>query len=82
VDGLVQLGGCRTTLVHPTPGGRGHTAVGRFKELLHLWFGPPLRSALLFELTECQRTRTVEEYANHFQALLPRMGRLDEAQRV
>jgi hypothetical protein len=55
---------------------------GRFKELLHLRFGPPLRSALLFEFTECQRTRTVEEYANRFQALLPRMGHLDEAQRV
>jgi hypothetical protein len=55
---------------------------GRFKELLHLWFGPPLRSAPLFELAECRRTGTVEEYANRFQALLPRAGRLDEAQRI
>jgi hypothetical protein len=55
---------------------------GRFKELLHLRFGPPLRSAPLFELAECRRTGTVEEYANRFQALLPRAGRLDEAQRV
>jgi hypothetical protein len=55
---------------------------GRFKELLHLWFGPPLRSAPLFELAECRRTGTVEEYANRFPALLPRAGRLDEAQRV
>jgi hypothetical protein len=44
-------------------------------------FGPPLRSAPLFELAECRRTRTVE-YSNRFQALLPRVGRLDEAQRV
>jgi hypothetical protein len=54
---------------------------GRFKELLHLRFGPPLRSAPLFELSECRRTRTVE-YSNRFQALLSRVGRLDEAQRV
>jgi hypothetical protein len=38
--------------------------------------------APLFELVECQRTGTVEEYANWFQALLPRTGHLDEAQRV
>jgi len=55
---------------------------GRFKELLHLRFGPPLRSAPLFELAECRRTGTVEDYANRFQGLLPRAGRLDEAQRV
>jgi hypothetical protein len=36
----------------------------------------------LFELTECRRTGTVEEYDNRFQTLLPRVGRLDEAQRV
>jgi len=36
----------------------------------------------MFELAECRRTGTVEEYANRFQALLPRAGRLDEAQRV
>jgi len=55
---------------------------GRFKELLNLRFGPPLRSAPLFELSECRRTGTVEEYSNRFQDLLPRAGRLDEAQRV
>jgi len=53
---------------------------GRFKELLHLRFGPPLRSAPLFELAECRRTGTVEDYANRFQGLLPRAGRLEEAQ--
>jgi hypothetical protein len=55
---------------------------GRFKELLSLQFGPPLRSAPLFELAECRRTGTMEEYSNRFQALLPRAGHLDEARRV
>jgi hypothetical protein len=44
---------------------------GRFKDLLSLRFGPPLCSAPLFELTECRRMGTVEEYANRVQALLP-----------
>lgn len=60
----------------------GRPTWGRFKELLNLRFGPPLRSAPMFELAECRRSSTVEEYANRFQALLPRAGRLDEAQRV
>jgi hypothetical protein len=55
---------------------------GRFKDLLNLRFGPPLRAAPLFELTDCRRSGTMEEYSNRFQALLPRMGRLDEIQRV
>jgi hypothetical protein len=54
----------------------------RFKELLNLRYGPPLRSAPLFELAECRRTGTVEEYQDRFQALLPRAGPLEEAQRV
>jgi hypothetical protein len=55
---------------------------GRFKDLLNLRFGPPLRAAPLFELAECRRSGTVEEYSNRFQALLPRTWRLDETQRV
>ena len=55
---------------------------GRFKELLNLRFVPALRSAPLFELTECRRTGSVEEYSNRFQALLSRAGRLQESQRV
>jgi hypothetical protein len=55
---------------------------GRFKELLNLRFGPALRSAPLFELTECRCTGSVEEYSNRFQALLSRAGRLQESQRV
>ena len=54
----------------------------RFKELLQLRYGPPLRSAPLFELADCRRTGTVAEYQDRFQALLPRAGHLDEAQRV
>ena len=54
----------------------------RFKDLLNLRFGPALRSAPFFELTECRRTGSVEEYANRFQELLPRAGQMDETQRV
>jgi hypothetical protein len=54
----------------------------RFTELLNLRFGPPLRSAPLFELADCRRTGTVAEYQARFQALLPRAGHLEEAQRV
>jgi len=54
----------------------------RFKDLLHLRYGPPLRSNPLHELASCKRTSTVVEYQDRFQALLPRVGRLDEAQRV
>ena len=60
----------------------GTPSWGTFKDLLNLRFGPPLRSAPMFELAECRRTGTVEEYSNRFQALLPRAGRLEEAQRV
>ena len=54
----------------------------RFKELLNLCYGPPFRSPPLFELSSCCRTGMVEDYQDRFQALLPRAGRLDEAQRV
>lgn len=54
----------------------------RFKDLLHLRYGPPLRSNPLYELAECKRTGTVAEYQDRFQALLPRAGPLDEVQRV
>ena len=54
----------------------------RFTELLNLRYGPPLRSAPLFELADCRRTGSVAEYQDRFQSLLPRAGRLDEAQRV
>lgn len=54
----------------------------RFKDLINLRFGPPLRSAPLFELASCRRTGTVEEYTERFQALLPRAGRLDDEQRI
>jgi hypothetical protein len=54
----------------------------RFKELLNLRYGPPLRAAPLFELADCRRTGSVVDYQDCFQALLPRAGPLDEAQRV
>jgi hypothetical protein len=54
----------------------------RFKDLLNLRYGPPLRSAPLFELADCRRTGTVTEYQDRFQALLPRAGQLQLIQRV
>jgi len=54
----------------------------RFTYLLNLRYGPPLRSAPLFELADCWCTSTVAEYQDRFQALLARAGPLDEAQRV
>jgi hypothetical protein len=60
----------------------GTLSWSRFRELLNLRFGPALRSVPFFELTECRRTDTVEEYSNRFQELLPRAGRITEEQRV
>ena len=53
----------------------------RFKGL-HLRFGPPVRSAPLFELPECRRTGSVEEYQNRFQALLTHADPLEEVPHV
>jgi hypothetical protein len=54
----------------------------RVKELFNLRYGPPRRSAPLAELAACRRTRTVAEYQDRFQVLLPRAGLLEESQRV
>jgi hypothetical protein len=54
----------------------------RFKDLLHLRFGSPIRSAPLFELAECRRTGSVEEYQNRFHALLTHTDPLEEVQHV
>jgi hypothetical protein len=54
----------------------------RFKDLLRLRFGPPIRSAPLIELAECRRTGSVEEYQNLFQALLTHADPLEEVQHV
>jgi hypothetical protein len=45
---------------------KGTPSWRRFKELLHLRYGPPLRSNPLFELVDCRRTSTVTEYQDHF----------------
>jgi hypothetical protein len=60
----------------------GRPTWARFKDLLNVRFGPPLRAAPLFELSSCRRSGTVEEYQDRFQALLPRAGRLEEDQKV
>jgi hypothetical protein len=54
----------------------------RFKELLNLRYGSPLRSAPLAELAACRRTSTVAEYQDRFQALLPHAGPLEQSQQV
>ena len=54
----------------------------RFSELLNLRFGPPIRSNPRGELMACKRTSSVAEYQTRFEALLPRVGTLTEAQRV
>jgi hypothetical protein len=54
----------------------------RFSELLNICFSPPIRSNPLGELMACKRTGSVTEYQDRFEALLPRVGMLTEAQRV
>jgi hypothetical protein len=54
----------------------------RFTELLNLRFGPPIRSNPLGKLMACKRTGSVTEYQDRFEALLPRVGTLTEAQQV
>jgi hypothetical protein len=44
-----------------------------------LRYGPSLRFA---SLVACRRTGTVAEYQDRFQALLPRVGPLEESRRV
>jgi hypothetical protein len=43
----------------------------RFKELLNLRYGPPLRATPLFELANYCRTGSVADYQDRFQALHP-----------
>ena len=54
----------------------------RFSELLNLRFGPPIHSNPLGELMACKRTSSVAEYQTRFEALLPRIDTLMEAQCV
>ncbi|XP_066343988.1 uncharacterized protein [Miscanthus floridulus] len=54
----------------------------RFSELLNLRFGPLIQSNPLGELMACKRTSSVSEYQDRFEALLPRIGMLTEAQHV
>jgi hypothetical protein len=51
-------------------------------ELLNLRFGPPICSNPLGELMACKRTGSISDYRDQFEALLPRVGTLLEAQRV
>jgi hypothetical protein len=72
-------------VVHPSPIGRRYPVVAPVQRADQSALRSP--SAItppppLFELADCRRTGTIEEYQDRFQALLPRAGQLDEAQRV
>lgn len=54
----------------------------RFTELLNLCFWPPLWSNPLGELVICKHKGSVVDFYDCFRALLPRTGRLTEAQHV
>jgi len=60
----------------------GTPSCRRFTKLLNLCFGPPICSNPLGELMACKRTGSVTEYQDRFEALLPCVGMLTEAQRV
>lgn len=61
---------------------KGTPSWRRFSELLNLRYGPPIRPNHLGELMACKRTGTVAEYQDRFEALLPRVGPLTDAQKV
>jgi hypothetical protein len=60
----------------------GTPSWSRFSKLLNLRFGLPIRSNPLGKLMACKRSGSVTEYQDQFEALLPRVGTLTEAQRV
>ena len=60
----------------------GTPSWNRFKELLDLRFGPPLRSNALGELVACRLTSTVADFLDRFQELLTRAGPLQENQKT
>jgi len=60
----------------------GTPSWNRFKELLDLRFGPPLRSNPLGELVACRLTSTVADFQDCFQELLARAGPLQENQKA
>lgn len=81
MDGVLQSRGRRPVVVLPSPAGRGYSFLASVQGAPPSALRPPC-SNLLGELATCHRTGIVEEYQDRFQALLPRAGRLDEAQHV
>jgi len=76
LEGGAQLWYIQVQQTEGTPSWR------RFTELINLRYGPPLRSNPMGELMECKHTGSVAEYQDRFEALLPRVGPLEESQRV
>jgi hypothetical protein len=54
----------------------------RFKELCHLQFGPAVRGSRLAELGRLQFTSTIQDYADHFNAVLCHARNLDDVQKA
>jgi hypothetical protein len=73
---ILQVRGGHTDVVHQGADGRGHPVLALLQGAIEpaLW--------VTTELAECQPTGTVAEYQDWFQALLPHVGLLTEAQRV
>ena len=58
---------------------KGMPSWRRFTKLLHLRYGPPLRSNPLGELAACKYMGAVIEYQDRFEALLPCASTLTDA---
>jgi hypothetical protein len=54
----------------------------QFKELCHLQFGPAVHGARLVEIGRLQFTSTVQDYADHFNAVLCHARNLDAIQKA
>lgn len=77
MDGVVQLRGWRLAMVLPNPVGRWYSFLVPFQgdPPPALWASSPIQSTI--EFAACNRSNTMEEYQDRFQALVLRAGRLD-----
>jgi hypothetical protein len=65
-DGLLQLGGRGTDVVHSGLDGRGYNIVALVQRVAQPVLRPPLRAMSLVELTDCHRTGSVMDYQDRF----------------
>ena len=68
LDGVLQHGRRRLTLVHADQIGGGHPLVAPLTKLLNLRFLPLLRSNPLGVLVACKWTSSVVDYQGQFEA--------------